>query len=110
MLAISETDGKLTLGFSFGGKGGRFLSLPRTMVCGLGGRGEIDLGEGTPELKGRMKFRSLIGCCCCGSFSCSEVPVVTKTVVSLIAGGILRLVGLGETLEGAVGGEIGALP
>jgi hypothetical protein len=104
---ISEGDGKTMLGLSFGGRGGKFLSLPRAMVCGLWGRGEIDLEQDTPELEGGMKFRSPISCCCCGSVSCSEGAVITKTEESLIAGGILRLTGLGRALEGAVGGEVG---
>lgn len=108
MPAISETDGKPTLGLSFGGKGGKFLSLPRTKLCGLWGRGEMDLGEEMPELKGGMKFRSSVSCRCRGSFSCSEGPVITTTGASLIARDILRLVGLGKALEGAVGGEVDA--
>ena len=52
-----------------------------------------------------MKFRSPTGRR--GSSSCSEGPATTNTGASLIAGGILRLVGLGKELEGVVGGEVG---
>ena len=102
---ISEAGGKPTLEFSFGGKGGKFFSLPRMTVWGLWG-GEIDLGEEKPELEGGTKYRSLRGCCFCESSSCSGGLVITNTGVSLIAGGILKLVGLGKELEGAVG-EVG---
>lgn len=105
---MSEVDGKPTLGLSFGGKGGRFLSLPRTMVWGLWGRAEMDLGDDRQELEGGTRLRSPTSCRCWGSCSCSKGPVIPMTAMSLTAGGILGLVGLGKILEGAVGGEVGA--